>query len=902
MVVLSLVGALLLGPGLLFSGTAGETGNHPVYAQTENEYLIADGAAFASAVWEQTSIVTVNLNLTLGDATNQSRYPFYGGNCYAVGSRCATEPDMEGSGTIAVVKDQHYFFYDYEGGTSAYNNTTPSYTSITKGETITGWELYCGSRQLLDTFGLPFRTNGVASTMAEARCLFDTLTYSTSDHAYHGIDYYSHFDCISASVEVRNRVIAFDNQQLKSIRWDVVWENGTKDSFAFTFSNYGSAALPNYAGSAFETQFASDYHFASFYASDGTTLLGYRSVQKGASLSFDDLGSDLSKVPYDTTGLVDGSVRQCVWQDLTTNAALTNLVLTEDVSLKATFEDAVSSALVYADDGAGGVGLTLSSAVSGSLLVPDTHEGKNVTSLTITPSDPDLRYLGIGKNVATITFAGTSYTEIPGTISVSTDNANYSSDNGILYDKGKTSLINRPEFLIDDALTLPGSLVSVSDSAFIGMKNLKTLTIEKGITTIERAAFMETDVESVSLPDDLATLGDGAFQNDYSLTRVTFGQVSKLTIGDFAFSGDVSLKEAVIPYGATSLGESVFSETLMKEARIPNTVTTIGASAFMNCRYLEKAVIPTDIFDLPTSCFAGDASLADVTFPSFISAIGISCFEGACSLKNLSLLNCGSIAANAFAHCLALQSVYLSSQVYEDVDSTTFAYCPALNDFYLNSTNQYLALVSGFFCKKSSLTTPLFATSNISADCVYPTSFTALPGCLFAGCSYLHSFTGHAGIASVPENSFARCDNLVSVDLSACTETELHKNAFVSDGKLASILLPETLTTIDIGAFDFCTSLTQLVVPASVTTIAVDTQGDPSPFDGDPSLKIYLKATAVPTSFGAAWNSCSYFNDQQQLQIISAPYYLYSDTKPGTNPTHYWHYDSDGKTPVVYGA
>jgi len=32
------------------------------------------------------------------------------------------------------------------------------------------------------------------------------------------------------------------------------------------------------------------------------------------------------------------------------------------------------------------------------------------------------------------------------------------------------------------------------------------------------------------------------------------------------------------------------------------------------------------------------------------------------------------------------------------------------------------------------------------------------------------------------------------------------------------------------------------------------------------------------------------------------PYYLYAASKPTTNPTSYWHYDTDGTTPVVYTA
>ena len=67
------------------------------------------------------------------------------------------------------------------------------------------------------------------------------------------------------------------------------------------------------------------------------------------------------------------------------------------------------------------------------------------------------------------------------------------------------------------------------------------------------------DLQSVSLPNTLITIGVNAFTDCSSLSSVTIPN-SVITIGDYAFYGCASLTSINIPNGVTSLGDPAFAD------------------------------------------------------------------------------------------------------------------------------------------------------------------------------------------------------------------------------------------------------------------------------------------------------------------------------------------------------
>jgi len=74
-------------------------------------------------------------------------------------------------------------------------------------------------------------------------------------------------------------------------------------------------------------------------------------------------------------------------------------------------------------------------------------------------------------------------------IAVAADNARYSSEDGILFNKDKTVLIRYPPSRQDTAYTIPNGVTSIGDRAFYSCGNLTSVTIPNSVTSIDEYAF-----------------------------------------------------------------------------------------------------------------------------------------------------------------------------------------------------------------------------------------------------------------------------------------------------------------------------------------------------------------------------------------------------------------------------
>ena len=144
-------------------------------------------------------------------------------------------------------------------------------------------------------------------------------------------------------------------------------------------------------------------------------------------------------------------------------------------------------------------------------------------------------------------------------IVVDENNPNYSSADGALYDKGKTTLIGWPT--AEGDIDILPSVTTIGNSAF---SNCRALT-------------------SVSMPE-VTTIGDWAFNGCYALTSVEMPSVT--TIGYDAFSYCYALTSAEMP-AVTTIGDYALGYCdALTSVDIPASVKTIGIGAFKECSSL----------------------------------------------------------------------------------------------------------------------------------------------------------------------------------------------------------------------------------------------------------------------------------------------------------------------------
>jgi hypothetical protein len=156
-------------------------------------------------------------------------------------------------------------------------------------------------------------------------------------------------------------------------------------------------------------------------------------------------------------------------------------------------------------------------------------------------------------------------------ITVNAANTVFSSENGVLFNKAKTTILFYPEGHSGTSYVIPSSVASIGDGAFYGCRSLTSVTIPGSVTTIGKSAFWScTGLASVTMQNGVTTIGGHAFYYCRSLTSVT------------------------IPGSVTTIGESAFNHCRsLTSVTIPGSVTTIGGSAFSDCTSLASVIFET---------------------------------------------------------------------------------------------------------------------------------------------------------------------------------------------------------------------------------------------------------------------------------------------------------------------
>ena len=249
----------------------------------------------------------------------------------------------------------------------------------------------------------------------------------------------------------------------------------------------------------------------------------------------------------------------------------------------------------------------------------------------------------------------TSLTEIK----VSSENANYASVNGVLYNKNKTTLIYYPAGKKEKNYTIINGVMSIADSAFSNCGSLTGITISDSVTSIGDSAFFYcTSLSSITIPNSVTEIGNGAFINCTSLESIAIPNSMK-SIANSAFSNCENLKSITIPDSVTKIGWRAFSGcTSLENIAIPNSVTNIDLFAFSNTallknqttteKYADKWVVECDYdaknitikkgtVGIADSAFEDCTSLTGITIPDSLTNIGYRAFYSCSSLKTITI-------------------------------------------------------------------------------------------------------------------------------------------------------------------------------------------------------------------------------------------------------------------------
>ena len=121
-------------------------------------------------------------------------------------------------------------------------------------------------------------------------------------------------------------------------------------------------------------------------------------------------------------------------------------------------------------------------------------------------------------------------------INVSDNNKNYSSIDGVLFNKDQTKIIKYPEGKESKSYKIPNSVTSIEEIAFRYCSSLTSITIPEGVTSIGSSAFSNcSSLTNITIPESVTSIGSDAFDSCSSLTSITIPE-SVTCIENYAFS------------------------------------------------------------------------------------------------------------------------------------------------------------------------------------------------------------------------------------------------------------------------------------------------------------------------------------------------------------------------------
>ena len=394
-------------------------------------------------------------------------------------------------------------------------------------------------------------------------------------------------------------------------------------------------------------------------------------------------------------------------------------------------------------------------------------------------------------------------------INVATENQNYISVNGVLYNKDKTTIMRYPAGKKDKNYKIPDGVTSIDDYTFKDCISLTSITIPDGVTSIGSSAFEGcTSLASITIPDSVTSIDRYAFCGCTSLTNITIpGSVT--IIGSWAFKYCTSLTAINVASenrNYVSVNGVLYNKNKTtiecypagkkdKNYKIPDGVTSIDRFAFSGCTNVTSITIPVSVTSIDKYAFSGCLSVKSITIPVSVTSIDKYAFRGCSSLTSITIPDGATSIGNwAFKDCTSLASVTIPSSVAE-IGGYVFENCISLTEIKVASTNSNFASVDGILYNKDKTTIKCYPAGKKN-----------------------ESYTINDGVMYIGSEAFEYCVNLKSVIIPNSVKS-IEAYAFIGCANLRSVTIPDSVTLIEREAFENCQNLMSVTIPSSVEYI-----------------------------------------------------------------------------------
>lgn len=468
-------------------------------------------------------------------------------------------------------------------------------------------------------------------------------------------------------------------------------------------------------------------------------------------------------------------------------------------------------------------------------------------------------------------------------ITVDAGNSKYTAEDGVLYEtkSGNKYLKAYPVAKAGTTFTVPSGVYGVSTNGFQLAKNLTTINLPasiqdlpasaeaNGFTSAKKLTAIKVDPANTNFKDE-----DGVVLTQDGKTLVAY-PFARRGVPDPNYNGPLATMHAGEVYtilnSVETIAKGAFAQVQHITAVKLNNVKKISEGAFYSVRNLRNVELGASVETIEDGAITGSPDFTrfavDSNNPNYTADA-----EGIIYTKNkeeLVLYPSGrageystlpttkKIRRRAFYYAQKVTKVNFNSAL-ENIDNDAFQVTTALNEitfaapsnltrigtwvFYMSGLTKLelpaslKEIGSKAFSKNNNLkTVTVAANSQLESIGTYA----------FSDNSNLESFTfeGSTALKTIRGNAFSNDTKLASFDVPANVETinraafdgtssmkhvtfqapakikTIGEAAFQNANALENIDLPEGLLEIKKDAFNKCTSLTEIGIPSTVTTI-----------------------------------------------------------------------------------
>lgn len=438
-----------------------------------------------------------------------------------------------------------------------------------------------------------------------------------------------------------------------------------------------------------------------------------------------------------------------------------------------------------------------------------------------------------------------------------------------------------------------GSVTSIGERALSYVPELPSINIPSAVTQIDAGAFSGSSFEKVFFLSSDVAIDDGAdipastvIYGDAGSTAESYAQAHGNTFAKVLYSGSVntiewriyddrvmllsgigstgnynnskrpwaeyedSFSDVVVGEGITELGDKTFNayKKVLKSITLPNTLEYIGASVFSDCTALTEIKLPNNsLTGIGNSAFGGCTGIKHFHIPATVKF----------THRDDSEYDKRNRISNSFSACLGIETITVDwmSTYYRCEDGILY-------------TLDKSAIIFVYALDSTTLTIPKTVISIQSSaldTCTELERFECEEGSVYytAADGVLYANTSQGKMLVMAPKKLA--GKLVVPD----DVTIVRQNAFNSCTLLTEVQLPASLTKIDGATFRFCSSLAKINIPESVTYIGQRA------FEGCSSLPEVLTITKSVKYIGEyAFNGCTslkfIYIEPDSVEIASA--------------------------------